>query len=104
MRTLTSWSERSRRAKVRLISHACSRFCPTPRSQSDILVINDQTRLRAGLADDGPRGSWPVRSQHDGKSPTSVVEELPQVATTTTERRLLVRMDTVRTADNSKVN
>jgi hypothetical protein len=48
MRTLTSWSERSRRAKVRLISHVCSRFCPTPRaSQSDILVSNDQTRLRA---------------------------------------------------------
>ena len=52
MRTLTSWSERSRRAKVRLISHACSRFCPAARaSQSDILVLNDQTRLRAGLAD-----------------------------------------------------
>jgi 3-hydroxyisobutyrate dehydrogenase-like beta-hydroxyacid dehydrogenase len=32
--------------------HACSRFCPAARaSQSNILLLNDQTRLRPGLAD-----------------------------------------------------
>jgi hypothetical protein len=40
MRTFTSWSERSGRDKVRKMSHACSRFWPTPRaSQFDIFVV-----------------------------------------------------------------
>jgi 3-hydroxyisobutyrate dehydrogenase-like beta-hydroxyacid dehydrogenase len=38
MRTLTSCSGRSRRAKVRLILHACSRFCLTCRRSLDQLL------------------------------------------------------------------
>src|SRR5271157_349655 len=42
---------------------------------------------------DGPTGSWPVRSQLYGKSPTRAVEERHQVAATRTERRLFAQVD-----------
>jgi len=49
MRTLTSCSERSRRAKAKLISHACSRFSLPPKLASNLRFAFQ--KIRWGLCD-----------------------------------------------------